>query len=58
MRDDRIRRLLGRRAAGFAGVSRREPRRIRVEAEADLAAALFDERRQPICERRAAQISP
>jgi hypothetical protein len=36
------RRRFGRRPG------RDELRRVRVEAEADLAAALFDERRQPI----------
>jgi hypothetical protein len=32
--------------------------RIRVEAEADLAAALFDERREPIRERDQGRFSP
>jgi hypothetical protein len=33
-------------------------RRVGVEAEADLTAALFDERRQPVCERSSRQLSP
>jgi len=49
MLDDGRCRLLGR---GALGIGRRPDRgqlgRVGVEAEADLAAALFDERRQPI----------
>lgn len=36
----------------------REAQRIRIEPETDLAAALFDERRQPICEGSDFQFSP
>jgi hypothetical protein len=35
---------------GRAEVLAGQLRRVRVKAEADLAAALLDERRQPVCE--------
>ena len=60
VRGDRARRP-ARRPAVAAGPSARPPaelRRVGVEAEADLAAALLDERRQPIRERRSGSAQP
>jgi hypothetical protein len=51
VRGHRLGGQLGRRPR-LGGVSYVELRRIRVEAEADLAAALLYERREPVCERR------
>jgi hypothetical protein len=49
---DGVRRQLGGRPLGLgARIRSGEFPRIRVEAKADLAAALIDERREPICER-------
>jgi hypothetical protein len=46
----------GRRALdGGAQVLSGQLRRIGIEAEADLAAALVDERRQPVCEGNSTQ---
>ncbi len=53
MRRDRVGDPLSGRAT--AGLEIGELRRIWVEAEADLAAALLDERRKPIRERSLAQ---
>jgi hypothetical protein len=47
---DRLRRGFGGIAGSAAGVSRQRAR-IRIEAETDLAAALGDERSEPIRER-------
>jgi hypothetical protein len=53
VRDDRPGRTLGDRGAvgENVGLVPGELRRVGVEAEADLAAALFDERREPVCKR-------
>jgi len=49
---DGVRRQLSGRTPGLgARIRSGELPRIRVEAEADLTAALIDERREPICER-------
>jgi hypothetical protein len=52
MRGDRLGCVLGSRgaASGYVRPNPRKLRRIGVEAETDLAAALFDERRKPVRE--------
>jgi hypothetical protein len=47
---------LGRRRLGIAGSLPGQGGRVGVEAEADLTAALFDERREPI--REVGQLGP
>jgi len=50
--DDRPGRTLGDRGAvGDVRLVPEELRRVGIEAETDLATALFDERRQPVCKR-------
>jgi hypothetical protein len=57
--DDGRRGLLGRaRKILPASLTGGELGRVRVEAEADLAAALLDERRKPIRERDQGRFSP
>ena len=55
MRDHRRGRAFGGCGGGNVRRGPGELRRIRVEAEADLAAALFDERREPVREGLRAQ---
>jgi hypothetical protein len=59
VRGDRGGGPLGGGAGGPARIEPVEkPGRVRVEAEADLAAALFDERREPIRKRDQGRFSP
>jgi hypothetical protein len=58
VRRDGRRGCLGGPRARIAGLAGPELRRVRIEAEADLAAALFDERRQPIREWDQGRFSP
>jgi hypothetical protein len=51
VRNNSICRLLSGGSSGIVGFASGEPRRIRVEAKADLAAALVNKRRKPVRKR-------